>query len=102
MSPSPRQQLTAVRALAGRIGWLRALVVGLELHPGFRGGAEGLGEKPGGLGGDAALAADDLVDALHGHPEMLGKGDLGDPHGNEEFLEEDLAWVDGNSLVRSH
>ena len=45
----------------------------------------------GGLGADAALAADNLVDALDRDADVLGELDLREPHGNEEPLEEDLA-----------
>jgi hypothetical protein len=38
-------------------------VIGLQIHPEAGGGAEGAGEEDGGLGGDGALAADNLTDA---------------------------------------
>jgi len=52
------------RAAGGQV------VGGLEVHPEIRGGAEGLGQQPCGVGGDAALATDQLVQPLNRDAQM--------------------------------
>jgi len=71
------------------------VVAGLEVEPEALGGAEVAGEAEGGVGGDGALAVDDLVDAAGWHGDVLGEAVLGDVHGVEELFEKDLAGVDG-------
>ena len=54
-------------------------MVGLKSNPELGSGVEGLSQKPSGFGCNTSLAADDLVDPLDWHPEVIGKGNLGKP-----------------------
>jgi hypothetical protein len=50
-----------------------------------------LREQPSRFGADSTLAAHDFVDALHGHADVLGEGDLGEAERGEEILGQGLA-----------
>jgi len=74
----------------------------LEVRPELRRGIECLREQPCGLGRDATLAANQLVDALDRYTEMCGDRDLGDAERDEEFLTQDHARVRGDAILRKH
>jgi len=48
----------------------------LEVHPELGRGLQRLAEQPRRLGGDASLAAHDLVDPLDRHADVVSEGDL--------------------------
>jgi hypothetical protein len=58
----------------------------LEIEPELGGGAERMGEQPGGLGCDTSLAPNELVDSLDRNANVLRESDLGLAKGNEELL----------------
>ena len=84
------------RAVAGQV------VCGLQVEPELRRRVEGLGKKPGGLGRDTALPANELVDPLDGNTEVLRESHLGLAHGAEILLQENLSRVGGNATLRLH
>jgi hypothetical protein len=74
----------------------------LEVEPEFRGGPEGLREKPGGLRGDTTLPADELIDTLNGNAKVLGEGDLGLIQRDEEIFTQDLSRVSRHAVCGLH
>lgn len=54
-------------------------MIGLQVEPKLGRGSQRLGEQPRSLRRHAALAPDELVDALHWDAQMSGKRDVGDP-----------------------
>ncbi len=77
-------------------------MVGLKIEPKLRGGAEGLGEKPGSFSSNASLSANEFVDALNGDTEMGGEGDLGEAEGFEVFFEQNEARMGWDAGAREH
>ena len=76
---------------------------GLEVHPEAGRGAGRLPEQNGALGGDSALAVNDLAKAHPGYPHAPGESGLGQLQGLEELLFQDLAGrnegrTDGNPV----
>lgn len=86
-------------AFGARLG---QVVGGLQVEPEFRGGVEGLGEEPGGGGGDASFAVDDFVHALDGNAHMRGKLYLRNFQGKQKFFEENFAGMRGNTIFGLH
>jgi hypothetical protein len=78
------------------------IVCSLEVEPELGCGTEGLGEKPGRLRRDSALASDDLVDALNRHSDVLCKGNLSLAQRKEELLTEDLPGVRRDTIGGLH
>ncbi len=74
------------------------VVVGLQPGPQFGRGSEAAGQPESGVGGDAALLEDDLVDAARGQVQGPRQGVLGKAARLEEFLLEDIARVDLTKL----
>lgn len=70
------------------------IVAALEADPELGGVAEVAAEAQGGVGGDAALAADQVVDARRGDVEFLGETVGGEAEGFHELREENLAGMD--------
>lgn len=70
-------------------------VFALEVHPELGGVAEVAAESDRGIGGDAAFAVDDLVDASRRDADGDGHPVLGDSQGIEELVLEHLTGVDG-------
>jgi len=68
-------------------------MVRLKADPELRGRVESLGQKPSGLGGNAALAANDLVDPLDRDSKVLGECNLGESQRLKKLLLEDLSWM---------
>ena len=78
------------------------VAVGLEIEPELLCCAEVTGESEGRIRGNRALAKDNFVDAAWGNADVLGKTILGNAHWLEEFLEQDLTWVNGRHLGIAH
>lgn len=76
------------------------IVAALQVHPELRRRAEVAGQPGRRVGGDRPFAVDDLVDPPRGYGEALCETILADPHRFEELLAQDLAGVDGVSLLR--
>jgi hypothetical protein len=70
----------------------------LEIQPELRARAESLAQKPGGVWGNPALSANQLIYPLSGHSDMGGQLNLRDAQGNEKFLKEDLSGVSGGTV----
>jgi hypothetical protein len=75
---------------------------GLEIEPELRTGIQCLGEKPRSLWSHTALSPNDLVDPLHGHTDVLGKGYLSDFQGFEKLSLEYFSWMCWNSVLWYH
>ena len=75
---------------------------GLKVEPELGSGPEGLGKKPRGLRRNSALAANEFIDALDGHADVLGKSDLGLPERDEELLAQDFPRVRRDSIGGLH
>ena len=70
----------------------------LEVEPEPLGGAEVPRETKSGVGRDATLAEDDLVDPPWRNPNVLGEAVLTEPMRLEKLGQEDFAGVDGSEL----
>ena len=81
-----------------------AVTLGLEFEPNLEvepeplGGAEVPREPKSGVGRDAALAEDYLVDTPAGNTNVLGQAVLAETVGLEELSQEDFARMDGCEL----
>src|SRR3990172_12997495 len=71
----------------------RQVVSGLQIDPELRCGVQSLGEQPGSFWGNPSLSAPNLVDPLGWNADVPGKSHLGDSHGAQEFLSQDLPWM---------
>jgi hypothetical protein len=78
------------------------IICSLEVEPELGCGSEGLGKKPGRLERDAALASDDLVDALHWDADVRCKSDLSLAQRKEELLTEDLSGMRRDTIGGLH
>ena len=70
------------------------VVIGLEVQPELRGGAEILAEADRGIDRDRACAADDFVDAARRNADVLGQAVFGDAQRRQEFFGENFAGRD--------
>jgi hypothetical protein len=84
---------------AGLVEGLLEVVMGLEVEPELRGVPEEPREEEGGVGGDRALAEDDLVDAAGRDSGGLRDAVLAEAEGLEELPGEDGAGVDGGEAA---
>lgn len=75
------------------------IIVGLQIHPTLRIGAEEAGKTQGGIGCNCTPAGYDLPDAPLGHANGLGEPVLRDPQGLEEVLEQDLPGMYGRHIA---
>ena len=75
------------------------VVVGLKVEPELRGGAKGARQAQSGIGGDAALALDDGVDAIRRDAQGARQGILADAQRLEELFQQDLAGVNGRNVT---
>jgi len=66
----------------------------LNTMPELRGLAEKCSETDGHSGRDGTAGVDDLVDRTGRDADGAGHGILGNPHGNQVFLQKDFAWCD--------
>src|SRR5208337_312330 len=75
---------------------------GLEVHPEFGGISKIFRQQKRRLGGDAALAANQFVDAVE--RDMQGAGELGlsQPQRFEKLRQEDLTGMGGDAKFRQH
>jgi hypothetical protein len=78
------------------------IVRGLEVEPELGGGAEGLRKQPGRLGRNAALASNDLVDALNGDADVRCKGDLSLAQRKKELLTKNLPGMRRDTIGGLH
>ena len=76
--------------------------MGLQVEPEARAGLERLGEFPCRVGGDAALAAHDLVDPLHRDAEMGGERHLRNLERLQELFAQNLTRVSRDPVFRQH
>ena len=76
------------------VSWAR-----LGVQPIAVGKAEKAAEAQVGVGGDGALAGDDVADALRRHADFLGQPVLADAHRLQEFLQQKLARRDYRAAV---
>lgn len=67
------------------------IVVGLQSEPESFAGAQRGGEANGGVGGHAAFAEDDLIDAAWRNVGGAGEGVLADAKWDQEFFEQNFA-----------
>ena len=84
--------LDLVQCLAS--GGYPEVVAALQADPELGGVAEVAGKAQGGVRGDAAFAADEIVDARGGDVKMLGEAVGGQAEGFHELGEENLAGMD--------
>lgn len=63
----------------------------LKAGPEAFGRSEEFGQAQAGVHGDRPRADDDLSDATLGHADLLGQPVLGDAHGLQELVQQDLA-----------
>lgn len=75
------------------------IVAALQVYPELRRCAEIAGQPNCRVCRDRPLAVNDLVDSPRGDGEGLRKTVLTDPHRREEFLEQDLAGVNGGLII---
>ena len=95
-SRSTKPSNSLFRAIDGQVK------VGLQVDPELRRCPKRLREKPGRSRGDSSLAPNELIDALHGDPDMLGERHLGYFQRIEKLLQENLAGVGRNAMLRKH
>ena len=55
-----------------------------------------------GIGGNSALSKNNLIDPTRGNTDVLCQSILADSHGLEEFLQQDLSWVNRGEVALSH
>ena len=72
---------------------------GLEIDPELRRRPKGLGQQPCGLRRDAALGANELVDALDRDAQVSSQCDLGEAQRNQELLLKDLPGMCRNPVL---
>ena len=70
---------------------LLEIVVGLEPHPELFRRAEVARQTQRRVGGDRTLGVDDLVDSTRRYAHRPSDAVLAEPHGDQEFLEQDLS-----------
>ncbi len=69
----------------------------LEIQPKLWASAESLAQKPGGVWGNPALSAYQLIYPLSGHSNMSGQLNLRYAQRDEKFLKKDLSGVSGGA-----
>jgi hypothetical protein len=74
------------------------VVAGLKVEPELGGSAESACQAQGSIGGNAALALHDRVDAVGRNAQSASQGILADPQRLEELFQQDLAGVDGRKV----
>src|SRR6266702_4720381 len=89
VDPHPRFRLQPGRALGDA-----QVVVHLEVEPQLRRYTEVFAQTQGGVGGDGALAVDDVTDAVGWHGDFARERVDAHLHRLHEFLVEDFAGVD--------
>ena len=75
------------------------VIVGLEIHPELRCGAEEEAEPERGVGTDAAAIVDDLRNAVGWDPERSRWPRLGQLKPGQELLGKDFAWRNRGKFV---
>src|SRR6185503_1078302 len=75
------------------------VIRGLGIDPELRRRSESRGEEPCRLRSDAALARDNLVDALDRHAHVASEGYLRQTQGAKKFLEQDFPGVGRDSVL---
>ena len=70
------------------------VVLGLQVHPEARLHAEEQAQPQGRIGGDGALAVDQVADAAGRHVDVCRQLARGDAHGFHEVFQQDFAGVD--------
>ena len=78
------------------------IICSLEVEPELGCGAEGLRKKPCRLRCDAALASDNLVDALNRDTDVSCKGDLSLAQREEKLLTKNLPGVRRDTIAGLH
>src|SRR5579884_2396848 len=74
----------------------------LEIHPELRAHLEVAAQQDGSVRGNSALALYDGVDPLDGDAQIARKFGLGESHGLQEFLQQHLPGMIGNSVSGNH